>query len=90
MVALLSAGSTSDAGSSLSFTDDFGSTQFSRTPFVVDMPLIHSLQDQRLLEFFEECEHVADVAQPGCGTCGAPRSALAPVTEGQRQQTQQR
>ena len=54
------------------------------------MPLIHSLQDQRLLEFFEECEHVADVAQPGCGTCGAPRSALAPVTDGQRQQTQQR
>ena len=62
--------------------------QFSRTPFVVD---IYSLfTDQRLLKFFEQCEHVADVAQPGCGTCGAPRSALAPVTDGQRQQTQQR
>ena len=88
MVALLSAGSTSDAGSSLSFTDDFGSTQFSRTPFVVDINSLFT--DKRLLEFFEECEHVADVAQPGCGTCGAPRSALAPVTDGQRQQTQQR
>ena len=88
MVALLSAGSTSNAGSSLPFTDTLCSTQFSRTPFVVDINSLFT--DERLLEFFEECEHVADVAQPGCGTCGAPRSALAPVTEGQRQQTQRR